>query len=169
MNRKAGLEFSVNSIVSFIIAIIIFGFGIYLLFFVFSKANVVDVPDFCNNILNSDIQNNEVFSICPKTVDLSKKELLNGFKVSFVFVNLQDEDFDVNIFLDSNSDFEILSIPVFVSSGNYVSSSFLLRLKKDSAIKSDYAVKILLCKSSSDSSDNCNSPLESKILLVNIV
>ncbi len=167
MNKKAGLEFSVNSIVSFIIAIIIFGFGIYLLFSVFDKANIIDVPDFCSSILKSDIQNNEVFSVCPKTIDLSKKDLLNGFKVSYVFVNLQDNNIKVNIFLDEDSDFDIVSIPISVSSGSYSSGEFLLRLKKNVEIKNEYVLKAKLCKVNSDD-DNCNSELESKVLIVNV-
>ncbi len=170
MNKKAGLEFSVKSIMSFILAIIIFGFGIFLLFSVFDKANVISVPDFCTSTLKSDIQNNEVFSICPKTINLDKKSLYSGFKVSFVFVNLQDNDVFVKIFLDDDSDFDIVSLPIKVVSGEYSSSDFLLRLKETSVFKNEYVLKVKLCKVDNldDDSDSCNNILEEKVLIVNV-
>ncbi len=166
--KKASLELSVNSIVVFIISIIIFGFGIFLLFSVFSKTPSLDVPDFCNSILKNDIEQNQVFSICPKTLDLDKKELLNGFKVSFIYLNLDDVDKKVNISLDSNANFDIVSLPITVKSGEYSSGDFLLRLKKDSEVKQEYVLKINLCKVENEN-DDCNSNvLESKVLLLNV-
>lgn len=168
--KKASLELSVNSIVVFIISIIIFGFGIFLLFSIFSKAPSLDVPDFCNNILKNDIEQNQIFSICPKTLDLNKKELLNGFKVSYVYLNLDDNDKKVNIFLDNsgdNSNFDIVSLPITVKSGEYSSGEFLLRLKKDSEVKQEYVLKINLCNVNSDT-DDCSGILESKVLLLNV-
>ena len=163
MNKRGGLQFGLNAIVSFIIAMVIFGFGIYFVFTIF-EASTLDAPDRCAAQLEAAIRQNEVFAICPSTVELSRGQLSAGFTVLYTYTNLDSDESRFFIRdLPSQVDYELIASPVDVPENAARIGTIILRSPDPDSVDPTTTLRIEICPEGPCDDDNV---LASRTLMV---
>jgi hypothetical protein len=89
VGRKGGLQIGLNAIVSIIISIIIFGFGLMLITNFADKATIPP-PDHCANDISSQLRQNKIFATCVTDKRLTEGEMRKGIEVAYAYQNLDN-------------------------------------------------------------------------------
>jgi len=93
MEKKGSLELSLNSLIVFILSIMVFSAGIVILGAILHSGAVNnpsgDIINECNSQLQQKMtQQNEIFAICPETLTSNPLALSKGIKIEVAFQNL---------------------------------------------------------------------------------
>jgi hypothetical protein len=166
LGRKGGLQIGLNAIVSFIISVMIFGFGIFLVTSFMEKAPL-DFPDACVREINDNLRQNSIFTVCPSTITLSKSEMTRGFKVAYGYQNLDSDQKELFFHIkdpDDDSKFKNQESPVIVPAHNARQGMAIIGLKDPNdydALDQTTYINVLLCTepipTNFDTSDGCIS------------
>jgi len=152
VKRKGGFQLGLNAIVSFIISVMIFTFGVFLVTTFVDKAPL-PAPDFCANDISTKIIHNEMFVACPRSLTLSESEMRRGFKVSYAYRNLAPDEVEMffHIYEETLSNFEKQESPIIVPGNSNAQGIAIIGLQDsidyDNNLDDVNYISVLLCKS----------------------
>ena len=151
LDRRGGLQLGLNAIVSFIISILIFGFGIYLLG-VFMGGGILPPPDRCANDLNTGLLQGRTLIVCPTTFYITESQMRQGFSVAYAYQNIGNDErtlfFHVNT--THNDNFTNQLSPIVIPSNSARQGIAVIGLKDgENALDINY-IRVTLCETPDD-------------------
>lgn len=150
--KKGSLELSLNSITTFILAIIVFSAGITIVATVFHNAPNPNIYiKNCQKDLNNKLSlQNQIFAVCPESITTNPVELEKGIKIEAGFQNLDGtaKVYYVNGSHDPitrNNELKISPLSYNVTANSVRYEPFLIRYHNAQSGKPIYK-RIVFCK-----------------------
>ncbi|MFT4309585.1 MAG: hypothetical protein ACMXYL_03805 [Candidatus Woesearchaeota archaeon] len=155
LDRRGGLQLGLNAIVSFIISVLIFGFGIYLLG-VFMDGSILPPPDRCANDLNTGLMQGRTLVVCPTTFYITESQMRQGFSVAYAYQNIGNVErtlfFHVNT--THNNNFTNQLSPIVIPANSARQGLAVIGLEDGVNAPDISYIRVTLCEDS-DNIDYC--------------